>query len=109
MFPDKPIDGEHHVCRITGSTGRYLDEPLTPREVGDAVLKQAMEQSEAEIQVLTTRAAIMDRSMALLWMCTSAGRAKPLIGSREEGPLRDSRLLWLSSLDGMLGTGGRSP
>jgi hypothetical protein len=64
MSPETPADDKYYVYGINGSTGGYLDEPLTPQEVAEAALKEAKEQSEAEIQVTRTRAAMAEPSMA---------------------------------------------
>jgi hypothetical protein len=66
VSPENSTDrnGKYYVHGINGSTGRYLDEPLTPMEVGDAALKQAREQTEAEIRALQSRAARPEPSTA---------------------------------------------
>jgi hypothetical protein len=55
----------YYVYGINGSTGGYLDEPLTPPEVGDAAREQVEKQSEAEVRVLRTRAAMEEPSLGV--------------------------------------------
>jgi hypothetical protein len=64
MAPETPTDDRYYVYGINGSTGRYLDEPLTAQEVGDAALKQVKQQKSAEVRVLKARAALEEPSMA---------------------------------------------
>jgi hypothetical protein len=66
MSPETSTDrnGKYHVYGTNRSTGRHLDEPLTPLAVGDAALKQAREQTEAEVRALQGRAARPEPSMA---------------------------------------------
>jgi hypothetical protein len=63
MPPEIPIDDKYYVYGINGSTGRYLDPPLSPQEVADAALREAEEQSDTEVRVLRTRATMLEPSM----------------------------------------------
>ena len=65
MPEEVPPDEMYYGYGINGSTGRLLDEPLTPLEVGEVARKQVEKQTEAEERVLRTRAAMEEPSMGV--------------------------------------------
>jgi hypothetical protein len=62
MYQEPSTDEFYYVYGLNGSTGAYLDEPLTPLEVADAAREQVEKQSEAEVRVLRTRVAAQEPS-----------------------------------------------
>jgi hypothetical protein len=52
MSQEPPADELYYVYSLNGSTGAYLDEPLTPQEIGDAALEHVARQSGVERRIL---------------------------------------------------------
>jgi len=65
MSQEPSTDEFYYVYGLNGSTGAYLDEPLTPLEVADAAREQVEKQSEAEVRVLRTRVAAQEPSFGV--------------------------------------------
>lgn len=57
MPQEVPLEDLYYVNRVNGSTGAYLDEPLTSQEVGGAARTLVeKQQDEAEERVLMRKA-----------------------------------------------------
>jgi hypothetical protein len=49
MDQEQLAEDLYYVYGLNGSTGTYLDEPLTPHEAAEAALEQVEKQSEAAV------------------------------------------------------------
>ena len=55
MPQEVPLEDPYYVNVVNGSTGAYLDEPLTPQEVGEAA-RTLVEKQQDEERVLMRKA-----------------------------------------------------
>jgi hypothetical protein len=66
MPQERASDELYYVYGLNGSTGTYLDDPLTYQEVGDAARKQIEKPSAVEARILKKRIDLSQPSMALV-------------------------------------------
>lgn len=60
MSPESTSEELYYTYGINGSTGAYVDGPLTPQVVGDEALQQVKKQSAEENRLLKTRANLQE-------------------------------------------------